>query len=330
MRGGPDAPGPAGRQRPRTPHDRRGRLRHDAGPRERESAAAVGAGELPADTVPADPARMVSAVIRGGCVPARAGAGRPRWTPPSGAVALLGAARTAARADRRPSPAGAPMTVRTGINGFGSIGRGRLRAAPRGGADVEAVSVSRHRRCRHARRTPGAGPGVRAPGRRAGRRGRDPRRRSARPRHLGARTGPHPRATGTGTSSPGRPAGSGRGRRRLPRRGRGSGGVGPPLLFGGAPAPRASGRPSPGSSGTGSRASPGTTTDGGPPTVPRSSPDASAHGAGFRWRPRGAATGTRNAVYCPPCGEPGGLEPSVTCGSPVTLSDSHSSQLSCQ
>jgi AcrR family transcriptional regulator len=65
---------------------------------EQAIAEAVAAGELPAGTVPADLARTLSAVIQGGYVLARAqGSQEPMDAAVRGAVALLEAARVAAR-----------------------------------------------------------------------------------------------------------------------------------------------------------------------------------------------------------------------------------------
>ncbi|RRS01487.1 TetR/AcrR family transcriptional regulator [Glycomyces terrestris] len=70
---------------------------------ERVIAAAVDAGELPADTVPAELARTLAAIIQGGYVLARAqGAQEPMDAAVRGAVALLDAAHASVRTGRRP------------------------------------------------------------------------------------------------------------------------------------------------------------------------------------------------------------------------------------
>ena len=71
------------------------------------------------------------------------------------------------------------MTVRIGINGFGRIGRSYLRAALRSGADVEVVAVNDVADAATLGLAPGVGLPRRPPGRRAGRRRRDPRWRTS-------------------------------------------------------------------------------------------------------------------------------------------------------
>ena len=165
----------------------------------------------PASIVPADLARTLAAVIQGGYVLARAkGEQGPMDAAIRGAVALLDAAHAPSTPITDQPDEGDERHDRSDRNQRLRPHRPQLPARrPAQRCGCRGRRDQRHRRCRDARLAAGVGLAGRASGRRAGRRGRDPRCRGAHPRHLGARAGPHPlgrRAASMSSSSP--PAGS--------------------------------------------------------------------------------------------------------------------------